>query len=89
MSLPLYLDAEVLDGARLGWVPWVRGVNLHVFKANGLVVHRAEYLFIVDKELEFPFSLSWDIRIAVHLSIVGAGSNMSAWSLSLLSELVI
>ena len=52
MSLPLYLDAEVLDGTRLGWVPWVRGVNLHVFKANGLVVHRAEYLFIVDKELE-------------------------------------
>ena len=52
MSLPLDIDAQVLDGTRLGWVPWVRGVNLHVFKANGLVVHRAEYLFIVDKELE-------------------------------------
>ena len=89
MSLPLYLDAEVLDETRLGWVPWVRGVNLHVLKAGRLVVHRAEYLFIVDKELEFPFSLSWDIRIAVQLSIVGAGSNISAWSLSLLSELVI
>ena len=52
MSLPLYLDAEVLDGTRLGWVPWVRGVNLHVLKADRLVVHRAVYLFIVDKELE-------------------------------------
>ena len=57
MSLPLYIDAEALDGTRLGWVPWVRGVNLHIFKAGGLGVHHAHHLFIVDEELDLSVSV--------------------------------
>ena len=29
------IDAKVLDGTRLCRVPWVRGVNLYVFIADG------------------------------------------------------
>jgi len=35
VPVPLCLDAEVLDGTRLCWMPWVRGVNLHALKAGG------------------------------------------------------
>ena len=51
------IDAEVLDGTRLSRVPRVRGVNLHVFKAGGNVVHCSEHLLIVDEDLDLGVSV--------------------------------
>ena len=56
------IDAEVLDGTRLSRVPRVRGVNLHVLKAGGLGVHRAEHLFIVDEDFDLGFPVFYLLR---------------------------
>ena len=84
-----HINAQVLDEAREGRVPWVRGVNLHILKADGLGILHTEHLFVLNDELELdlpvlhllghaelgPFFDRWRRKVhgEVCLSIVSAG----------------
>ena len=46
------IDAKVLDGTRLCRFPRVRGVNLHVCKADGFGVLRIELLLFINEDPE-------------------------------------
>ena len=52
-----HINAQILDETRQGRIPRVRGVNLHVLKADGLRIRHAEHHFVVDDELQhdLPF----------------------------------